>query len=79
VFKYLLRVYKNCLQSYDDVIHDKHDELPKDYLAINLRAALLKAYNYYNKLDLSLAYYAATILYPCYKHYLDAVWADKPN
>jgi hypothetical protein len=73
VFKYLLRVYKNCIQSYDNVIHDEHNELPKDYLAINLCAALLKAYNYYNKLNLYLAYYAATILYPRYKHYLNAV------
>jgi hypothetical protein len=73
VFKYLLRVYKNCLKSYDDVVHDEHDKSPKDYLAINLRAALLKAHDYYNKLNLSLAYYATTILYPCYKHYFNAV------
>ncbi|KAG9379371.1 Dimer-Tnp-hAT domain containing protein [Pyrenophora tritici-repentis] len=45
---------------------------PKDHLAINLRAALVKAREYYNKLDLSLAYYAATILYPRYKSYLNA-------
>ncbi|KAA8619848.1 Dimer-Tnp-hAT domain-containing protein [Pyrenophora tritici-repentis] len=47
-------------------------ESPKDHLAINLRAALVKAREYYNKLDLSLAYYAATILYPRYKSYLNA-------
>jgi hypothetical protein len=79
VFEYLLGVYKDRLQSYDDVIHDEHDESPEDHLAINLRTALLKAHDYYNKLDLSPAYYAATILHPCYKHYLDAVWADKPD
>jgi hypothetical protein len=73
VFEYLLRVYEDRLQSYNNLIHDEYDESPKDHLAINLRAALLKAYNYYNKLNLSLAYYAAIILYPRYKHYLDAV------
>jgi hypothetical protein len=79
VFEYLLRVYEDCLQSYESVIHDEHDGSPEDHLAINLRAALLKLHKYYNKLDLSPAYYAATILHPCYKHYLDAVWADEPD
>ncbi|KAG9375725.1 hypothetical protein A1F94_013674 [Pyrenophora tritici-repentis] len=67
------------LQSYEDVIHDEHTESPEDHLAINLRAALVKAREYYNKLDLSPAYYAATILHPRYKSYLDAAWADKPD
>ncbi|KAG9388727.1 Dimer-Tnp-hAT domain containing protein [Pyrenophora tritici-repentis] len=53
--------------SYEDVIHDEHTESPEDHLAINLRAALVKAREYYNKLDLSPAYYAATILHPRYK------------
>ncbi|KAG9375776.1 Dimer-Tnp-hAT domain containing protein [Pyrenophora tritici-repentis] len=65
--------------SYEDVIHDEHTESPEDHLAINLRAALVKAREYYNKLDLSPAYYAATILHPRYKSYLDAAWADKPD
>jgi hypothetical protein len=79
VFKYLLEVYKDHLQSYDNVIHNEHNESPEDHLAINLRAALLKAHDHYNKLDLLPAYYSATILHPCYKHYLDAVGADKPD
>jgi hypothetical protein len=57
---------------YKSVIYNKHNKSPEDYLAINLRAALLKANKYYNKLDLLPTYYAATILYPRYKHYLDA-------
>lgn len=76
-FEYLLRVYEDCLQSYENVQHDRHEESPKDHLAISLRAALLKANKYYNKLDLSPAYYAAMILHPRYKHYLDAAWAEK--
>ncbi|KAI1684896.1 Dimer-Tnp-hAT dimerization containing protein [Pyrenophora tritici-repentis] len=79
VFEYLLGVYEDRLQSYEDVIHDEHTESPEDHLAINLRAALVKAREYYNKLDLSPAYYAATILHPRYKSYLDAAWADKPD
>ncbi|KAG9382232.1 Dimer-Tnp-hAT domain containing protein [Pyrenophora tritici-repentis] len=54
-------------------------EVTEDHLAINLRAALVKAREYYNKLDLSPAYYAAIILHPRYKSYLDAAWADKPD
>jgi hypothetical protein len=79
VFEYLLGVYEDHLQSYDNAIHNEHNESPEDHLAINLRTALLKAHNYYNKLNLSPAYYSATILHPHYKHYLDAVGADKPD
>ena len=78
-FEYLLGVYEDRLQSYENVQQDRHEELPEDHLAINLRPALLKANKYYNKLDLSPAYYAATILHPRCEHYLDAVWAEKPD
>ena len=79
MFEYLLTAYEDRLQQYESVIHDEHDDSPEDHLAINLRAALLKLNKYYNKLDLSPAYYAATILHPRYKHYLDAAWAEKPD
>jgi hypothetical protein len=61
VFDYLLRVYEDRLQSYESVKHDNHEESLEDHLAINLRAALLKAHKYYKKLNLSPAYYAAII------------------
>ncbi|KAF7455617.1 Kup K+ transporter [Pyrenophora tritici-repentis] len=64
---------------YDCVVHDAHDEAPEDHLPINLRAALLKANEYYAKLNDSPAYYAATILHPRYKHYCDQAWAEKPD
>jgi hypothetical protein len=73
VFEYLLTAYEDRLQQYESVIYDEHDESPEDYIVINLCTALLKLNKYYNKLDLSPAYYAATILHPRYKHYLDAV------
>jgi hypothetical protein len=79
VFDYLLQVYEDRLQSYESVKHDEHDESPEDHLAINLRAALLEAHKYYNKLDLSPAYYAATILHPRYKNYIEVAWADRPD
>ncbi|KAG9382290.1 Dimer-Tnp-hAT domain containing protein [Pyrenophora tritici-repentis] len=66
-FGAIAEVIPDRLQSYEDVIHDEHTESPEDHLAINLRAALVKAREYYNKLDLSPAYYAATILHPRYK------------
>jgi hypothetical protein len=72
VFEYLLGVLETRLQSYDDVVHDAYNEAPEDHLAINLRAALLKAREYYNKLDETPAYYAATILHPRYKYYCDS-------
>jgi hypothetical protein len=52
-------------------MHNAYKEAPKDYLAINLRAAAVKARKYCNKFNLLLAYYAATILYPYYKYYCD--------
>jgi hypothetical protein len=55
VVEYLLGVYEDRLQCYEDVIHDDHEESPEDHLAINLLATLLKAREYYNKVDLSLA------------------------
>lgn len=76
VFEYLLGVLESRLQTYDDICHDAHDEAPEDHLAINLRAALIKAREYYNNYDLSPAYYTSTILHPRYKNYCDTAWAD---
>jgi hypothetical protein len=36
VFEYLLGVYVDRLQNYNDIVHDEHDKAPKDHLAINL-------------------------------------------
>ncbi|KAI2488465.1 Dimer-Tnp-hAT domain containing protein [Pyrenophora tritici-repentis] len=79
VFEYLLTTLESRLQSYDDVVHDAHDEAPGDHLAINLRAAISKARDYYNKLDNTPAYYAATILHPRYRNYCDVAWGDQPG
>jgi hypothetical protein len=38
----------------------------------------MKAREYYNKFDLSPAYYAATTLHPRYKNYCNVAWADQP-
>lgn len=78
-FEFLLTQLEARLLHYDRVVHDAHDEAPEDHLPINLRAALLKANEYYAKLDDSPAYYAATILHPRYKHYCDQAWAQKPD
>jgi hypothetical protein len=51
--------------------------VPEDYLTINLRAVISKARDYYNKLNNTPAYYAATILHPRYKNYCNIVWRDQ--
>ena len=79
VFEYILTYYEQRVKAYESVDYNAHNEAPEDYLLINLRAAWAKANNYYNKLDLSPAYYAATLLYPRYKTYCELVWADKPE
>ena len=80
VFEYILNYYEQRVQAYDAVDYNAHDEAPEDHLAINTRAAWAKANDYYDKLDLSPAYYAATTLHPCYKTYCDLSWsADNPD
>ncbi|KAH7563688.1 Dimerhypothetical proteinTnphypothetical proteinhAT domainhypothetical proteincontaining protein [Bipolaris maydis] len=80
VFEYVLNYYEQRVQAYDAVDYNAHDEAPEDHLAINTRAAWAKANDYYDKQDLSPAYYAATILHPCYKTYCDLSWsADNPD
>ena len=79
VFEYLLSYYEERVKTYDAVNFNAHEEAPEDHLAINIRAAWAKINEYYAKLDLSPAYYAATILHPRYKTYCDVAWADKPK
>jgi hypothetical protein len=71
VFKYILNYYEQRAEAYNAVNYNAHDEALEDHLAINMRAAWAKASEYYTKLDLSPAYYAATILYLYYKTYCD--------
>jgi hypothetical protein len=78
VFEYLLKEYEDRVATYEAVDYNAHNEALEDHLEINLRAARTKLCEYYSKLDDSLAYYAATILYPRYKKLCDVLWADKP-
>jgi hypothetical protein len=39
VFKYILLYYKQRIKVYKLVNYNAHDKAPKDYFAINLRAA----------------------------------------
>jgi hypothetical protein len=79
VFEVLLNNFELKLSQFEAVRHDEHGESPKDHFAINLRAAILKAREYYNKLDHTPAYYAATRLHPRYKYFTDTAWANKPD
>jgi hypothetical protein len=79
VFEYILTYYEQRVQVYESVDYNAHNEALEDHLSINLRAAWAKASDYYNKLDLSPAYYAATLLHPRYTTYCELAWADKPE
>jgi hypothetical protein len=78
VFEYILKEYEDQVAPYAAVDFNTHNEAPEDHIAINLKAAWAKLNDYYNKLDDSPAYYAATILHPRYKKFCDIAWADKP-
>jgi hypothetical protein len=77
VFEYLLNALESLALLYAHVDFDTHPEAPEDHLAINLKAAWRKANTYYEKLDQSLACYAAVCLHPYYKFYCDNSWQDK--
>ena len=80
VFEYILNYYESRVLAYEAVEYNAHNEAPEDHLAINMRAAWAKASEYYSKLDLSPAYYAATILHPYYRSYCDKSWGtEKPS
>ncbi|KAA8616519.1 hypothetical protein PtrV1_09820 [Pyrenophora tritici-repentis] len=77
VFEYILRNLEELAQPWIDVNFNAHNEAPEDHLHINLRAAWNKADAYYNKLDDSPVYYAATCLHPLYKYYCENSWSEK--
>jgi hypothetical protein len=79
VFEYVLNYYKQCVELYEAVNYNAHNKDPEDHLAIYLRAAQAYVSDYYSKLDLSLAYYTATILHLCYQTYCDAAWSNRPD
>jgi hypothetical protein len=51
VFEYILNFYEQRVTTYNAVNYNAAEDAPEDHLAINLRAALAKANNYYQKLD----------------------------
>jgi hypothetical protein len=79
MFDYILNFYEQRVATYNAVNYNAAEDAPEDHLAINLRAAWAKANNYYQKLDRSPAYYAATLLHPYYKNYCEVSWADRPD
>ncbi|KAI1507259.1 Dimer-Tnp-hAT dimerization containing protein [Pyrenophora tritici-repentis] len=74
VFEYVLGALEARTRSYEQVDFNPPDA-PEDHLFVNLRAAWSKANDYYNKLDRSPAYYAATCLHPYYKYYCENSWS----
>jgi hypothetical protein len=78
VFEYLLSEFEQRYKPYK-LFDYKATGAPEDHLAINLKAAWGNLNNYYNRLDESPVYYAATTLHPYYKSYCNCAWRDKPN
>ena len=54
-------------------------EAMEDHYKINLNNGWKKLQKYYNKLDDSPVWYAATILNPCTKRYCKKAWKDQPQ
>jgi hypothetical protein len=79
VFEYILNYYEQCIKVYEAVDYNAHNKAPKNHLAINLRVEWAKANKYYAKLDLSLVYYAATVLHLYYKPYCNSAWSNRPD
>ena len=71
-FKWLLNQLKALKERLKDVNYDD-PKAPKDYLILNVNLAYAKLAKYYAKFNDAPIYYAATILYPHYKHYLEAL------
>jgi hypothetical protein len=79
VFEYVYNRLQDVLKGMEKARYNAHDEAPEDHLHINLSNAILKAEQYYQKLDDSPAYYAATLLHPRLKHYCEQAWAEHPD
>jgi hypothetical protein len=79
VFEYVYNRLQDVLKGMEKARYNAHDEAPEDHLHINLSNAILKAEQYYQKLDDSPAYYAATLLHPRLKHYCEQAWAEHPE
>lgn len=79
VFKYVYNRLQDVLKGMEKARYNAHDEAPEDHLHINLSNAILTAEQYYQKLDDSPAYYAATLLHPRLKHYCEQAWAKHPD
>jgi len=77
-FEAILKAYESLSEQYTSINFNEADAL-EDHLVINVRAGWKKLRKYYEKLDDSPAYYAATILHPYYKYYCDNSWKKQPG
>jgi hypothetical protein len=72
-FEWLLNQLKALKDRLREVDYNNPDA-PKDYLVANVNLAHAKLCEYYAKFNNAPVYYAATVLYPHYKHHLEALW-----
>ena len=80
-FNWLLKVFKEKKDRVTKAITEDYpnQEAIEDYFIINLNVAQAKLNNYYLKLNNTLVYYAAVLLYPYFKRFCQNAWKDRPN
>jgi hypothetical protein len=75
-FESILGIHESIAETYTAVNYHA-ENAPEDHIAVNIRAAWNKLDSYYQKLDESPNYYAATCLHPYYKSYFKMSWDKK--
>ncbi len=77
-FDCILAFYEAEKDRLSEVDYETEDA-PEDHYKTSINLGWEKLSKYWDKLDESPAYYAATLLHPQYKFYCQNAWADKPT
>ena len=80
-FNQLLRVFEEKKDRVTKAIIEDYpnQDAIEDYFIINLNAAQVKLNDYYLKLNNTLVYYIAVLLYPYFKCFCQNTWKDRPD
>ena len=80
-FNWLLKVFKEKKNYVSKAIIEDYpnQEAIKNYFIININVAQVKLNDYYLKLNNTLVYYAAVLLYSYFKRFYQNAQKDRPN
>ena len=80
-FDWLMKLFKEKLDQVQEVttIDYPDQEALEDHYESALNHGWLKLSKYYNKLNNTPVYYAATILHPQYKRFCQNAWVEQPD